>query len=75
MDWLSAMMSLPFMYGFVNNRWTTEIDVMLKKKWDVQKINQLQIIGILEVDFNTALKILFSKQLIGYAESCGLHDK
>jgi len=61
MDWLSVMIRLHFMYGFVNNRWTTEIDVMLEKKRDVQKIHQLRIIGILEADFNTALKILFSK--------------
>ena len=60
-DWLSVMMSLPFMYGFVNEWWTTESDVMLEKKRDVWKIHQLQIIGILEADFNTTLKILFSK--------------
>jgi len=56
------------MYGFVNERWTTEIDVMLEKKQDIRKIHQLRIIGILEADFNTALKTLFSKQLTGYAE-------
>jgi len=30
--WLSIMMSLPFMYGFVNTRWKQIIDVMLEKK-------------------------------------------
>ena len=41
LDWLSVTIILPFMYGFVNERWTTEIDVMLEKKRDVQKIHQL----------------------------------
>ena len=31
-QWLSIMMSLPFMYGFVNKRWATIIDVMIEKK-------------------------------------------
>ena len=31
-EFLCVMMSLPFIYGFANNRWTNEIDVMLEKK-------------------------------------------
>jgi hypothetical protein len=35
----------------------------------------LQIIGLLEADFNTALKILFSRNLIANAEQAGLNDE
>ena len=28
--WLSIMMSLPFIYGFVSERWTHKVDVMIK---------------------------------------------
>jgi len=31
-SWLSTMMSILFEFGFVNKRWTTEINVMLKKE-------------------------------------------
>jgi hypothetical protein len=27
--WMSLMMSMPFEFGFVNERWTNAIDVML----------------------------------------------
>ncbi|KAL7524523.1 hypothetical protein ACHAXR_002911 [Thalassiosira sp. AJA248-18] len=68
-QYLSIMMSLPFMYGFVNKRWTTSVDVMLEKKRGSRKIHQLRIIGILEADFNTALKILYARKLMHFAES------
>ena len=69
------MMSLPFMYGFVCKQWTTLIDVMIEKKPGARKTHQLHIIGILEADFNTAPKILFSRQLMPQAEAAGLNDK
>ena len=53
-------MSLPFMYGFVNQRWRKMVDVMIEKKKGVHKIHQLRIIGILEADFQTALKVIIS---------------
>ena len=66
------MMSLPFMHGFVNERWQRVIDVMLEKKQGNRKIHMLQIIALLEADFNTALKILFSQRLIQSVEKAGL---
>jgi hypothetical protein len=65
---LCIMISLPFLYGFVNNRWAHEIDVMLEKKRGVRKIHQLRIIGLLEADFNTALKFFFSVQMQSASE-------
>ncbi|KAL7517424.1 hypothetical protein ACHAWF_000123, partial [Thalassiosira exigua] len=57
------MMCLPFMYGFKNDRWAKCLDVMLEKKPDVRRIHQLRIIGVVEADFNTALKLFFARQL------------
>jgi hypothetical protein len=39
--WLSKMMSLPFEYGFANERWSNSIDVMLEKKRGQRKIHML----------------------------------
>ena len=72
---LGIMMSTPFMYGFVNTRWSTVVDVVLKKKNGNRKIHHLRIPGILEVDFNTALKILFAEKLMPHAKATGLHDE
>jgi len=70
------MISITFMYGFVGEQWTHKVDVMIEKKRDVRKIHQLRIIGILEADFKTALKVLFTKKLMYQAEQCGnLHDE
>ena len=68
----ATMMSLPFMYGFVNKRWTKSTDVMLEKKKDTRQIHQLRIIGLLEADFNTALKLIFSKKMMKNAEQAGI---
>ena len=73
--WMSIMMSLPFMYGFVNERWTTMVDAMIEKKKGNRKIHMLRLIGLLEADFNTALKIIFSRKLMSNAEKIGLHDE
>jgi hypothetical protein len=73
--WLSITMSLPFMHGFINLRWTKSIDIMLEKKRGNRKIHMLWIIGLLEADFNTALKIIFAEKMMNNAESAGLSDE
>ena len=65
---LATMMSLPFMYGFAPKRWTHSIDVMLEKKKGERKIHLMRIIGLLEADFNVALKILFTQQVMPNSE-------
>ena len=54
-QYCSVMISLPFMYKFRKDRWAKSIDVMLKKKAGVRKIHLLEIIGLVEADFNTAV--------------------
>ena len=72
---LCVMISLPFMYGFPNPRWSNEVDVMLEKKAGIRKIHLLRIIGLLEADFNTALKYFFAKRMMPNAKTIGLSDK
>jgi ribonuclease HI len=74
-EWMAVMISLPFVYGFANNRWTREIDVMIEKEEGVRHIHKLRIIGLLEADFNTALKFFFAKQMMSNAEQLDLSDE
>ena len=69
------MMSLPFQYGFINKHWCKATNVMLEKKPGVRKIHQLQIIGLLEADFNTALKLIFARKMMWNAETSGISDE
>ena len=66
------MMSLPFEYGFLNEGWCKATDVMLENKPGVRKIHQLLIIGLLEADFNKALKIIFARKMMRNAENSGI---
>ena len=68
-------MRLPFMHGFVNDRWAKCINVMLEKKKGVRKFHMLRIIGLVEADFNTALKIFFAKKMIQNAERTSLTEE
>ena len=68
LDYLSTTMRLPFVYVFVNDRWARCLDVMLEKKEVVRQLYQLQIIRLVEADFNTALKIFFAKQMVANSE-------
>ena len=58
------MISLPFVYGFLNKQWLRKIDVMLEKKKGVRNIHLLLIIGLLEADFIMTLKFLFAHQMM-----------
>jgi hypothetical protein len=75
-DKLSAihaiMISLPFMYGFVCNRWRKITDCMLEKKPGVRKIHIMRIICLFEADSNTLLKWMFNKFIMPNAEKSGL---
>ena len=73
LEYLCVMMSLPFLYGFVNRRWLKMIDVMLEKKKGIRQIHMLRIIGLLEANFNTALKI-YARRLMRKAELNGLSN-
>jgi hypothetical protein len=64
--------SLPFMYGFVCDRWKKEIDCMLEKKPGVRKIHILRIIGLMEGDFNAMLKWFYNQKVMPNAESVGM---
>ncbi|KAL7552669.1 hypothetical protein ACHAWF_015897 [Thalassiosira exigua] len=70
-----VMLSLPFPFGFTNPRWAKEIDVMLENKKGIWFIHLLRIIGLLEADFNTALKYFFSVEMMDHVEKNGLSDK
>ena len=54
----AILLSLPFMYGFVNSHWTHMTDFMIEKKPGVRHIHQLRIIGKVAAEFNTCLKFL-----------------
>eukprot|EP01082_Thalassiosira_pseudonana_P014896 g13554.t1 g13554 contig8:946492-947667(+) len=71
--YFSTMLNLPFMYGFVNDRWTKGIDVMLAKQHGNSQIHMNRLIGLLEADFNTALMWYYPVQIMGNAESSGLN--
>jgi hypothetical protein len=59
---LSVLLSLPFLYGFVNDKWTSMTDFMLEKKPGVRQIHTLRIIGKVAAEFNTVLKYLIGKK-------------
>ncbi|KAL7506238.1 hypothetical protein ACHAXN_003506 [Cyclotella atomus] len=68
----AIMISLPFMYGFVCERWRKIIDCMLEKKAGVRQIHIMRIICLFEADFNTLLKFYFNKHIMPNAEKSGL---
>ncbi|KAL7430492.1 hypothetical protein ACHAXH_001865 [Discostella pseudostelligera] len=61
-QYAAILVSLPFMYGFVNTHWTHMSDFMLEKKPGVRQIHQLRIIGKVPAEFNTCLKFYIGHQ-------------
>ncbi len=53
---LCILLSLPFIYGFVNPVWTNIIDCMIKKKQGCQQIHPMKIIGLIYTEYNMMLK-------------------
>ncbi|KAL7552654.1 hypothetical protein ACHAWF_015884 [Thalassiosira exigua] len=53
---MAIMASLPFIYGFVNKRWLTEMDFVIEKKPGDCRMHRLCIIGKLDAEWNTLLK-------------------
>ncbi|KAL7545378.1 hypothetical protein ACHAWF_008725 [Thalassiosira exigua] len=74
-SYLVIMMRMPFIYGSKNERWATSLDVMLEKKPGVRRIHQLRIIGLIEADFNTALKLYFARHLVANTETTSLTEE
>jgi hypothetical protein len=74
-EFLCIMISLPFMYGFACERWLHAINVMLEKKKGIRNIHMLRIIGLIEADFNMALKFYFAYKMMENAERDGLTDE
>jgi len=72
---MAKMMGIPFRFGIRNVRWMRVIDVMLEKKKGVRKIHKLRIIGLLEADFNTALKIFFAKHMVNNSEQSDVTEE
>ena len=72
---MMSWQSLPFQYGFVNNRWCKAKNLILEKKPGVRKIHQLCIIGLLEADFNTALKLIFGRKMMRNEETSGISEE
>jgi hypothetical protein len=68
----AIMISLPFMYGFVCERWRKIIDCMLEKKAGVRQIHIMRIICLFEADFTTLPKFYFNKHIMLNAEKSGL---
>ena len=70
----AIMISLPFMYGFVCERWRKIIDCMLEKKAGVRQIHIMRIICLFEADFNTLLKFYFNSTLCLTLRSRAFHQ-
>ena len=77
-DYISSfaaiLLSLPFMYGFVNTHWTHMSDFMLEKKPGVRQLHLLRIIGKVPAEYNTCLKFFIGHQAMHNFESTDTCD-
>ena len=71
----AILLSLPFMYGFVNSHWTHMTDFMLEKKPGVRQIHQLRIIGKVAAEFNTCLKFFIGHKTMRNFEAADPCDE
>jgi hypothetical protein len=70
-NWLLTelrMMSIPYQTGFSPNSWHKIIDVMLEKEVGNPKVHWLQIVALLESDFNQSHWILIACRLSHHME-------
>lgn len=70
----SILSSPPFMCGFPSTLWHHVTDIMLRKKLGVSHIHTVRIIGLVCVEFNTALKF-FSRKIVKNYERSDPHSE
>ena len=56
LDIMSVLLSLPFMYGFINTKWVNVTNFILRKKSGPNKIHMIQIIRKMDAECNTMMK-------------------
>ena len=67
----AAMARIPTQVGYVPNRWTYGLNVMLEKKPGVAKVSKLRTILLYEADYNQNNKIM-GRAMMAYAEKHNL---
>jgi len=68
----AIMMTLPFLHGFVPDRWTKVTDIMLKKDHGSARCHRLRIIALFESDLNQAKRLLIGRTLSHHLEDSHL---
>jgi len=61
---------MAFNHGYSLTRWQSSLQVLLEKKPGTIRISDLRALGLLEADFNSAMKILVGHRMVRQA----LHD-
>lgn len=72
LKFLTISMNLPFLTGTTYSRWHKMIDIMIFKKANNLKVNNIRSVIISEGDWNTAGKIYVTKRLMQQAEKLHL---
>ena len=69
------MLTLPFKYGFVPNRWSQTVQIMLEKDKGSPWTHRLRIIELFDSQLNAGMQIFFGKRMVYKALEMGmLHD-